>query len=205
MVHGENLHQIYAVWILDDSGGRLATRYAARSKEYLPDYKAQIAFEKKVTAKISRPANDGAAEVDIVVVDDYMILYKSVNDIYICIVAPDTENEFILLTLLDGIFGSLHQAATGISMISSGLTKRSVLESLETVILILDEAQDDGVIMEVDSDSLLERVRMQASVGLSTPVSSMGPSSAETFAQAKQGVEGSAKKFLNNWWGGGSK
>jgi len=229
------VNHIYAVWILDENGDRLATRYAAMTKEFFPDYKAQRAFEAKVmskvgkqstpikveppptdageqdgvTLKMSRPGIRGdskeEAESDIVVVDDYLVLYKGINDIYVCVVAPETENEIIMLMLLDGIFDSLRHVADGKSLISVGLSKRTVLESLEYVILILDEAQDDGIIMEVDADSIIERVKMHVNIRNSSSSAIAMPSSADAMAQVKQATEGPAKKLFNTWWGGASK
>jgi len=167
MGDGDSAGHILAVLVLDIDGERLATRYNTGSRDIFPDIKSQMAFEKRIIQKLPKPAqrNDARAEVtDVAIIDDHLVIFKSMNDVFVCVVSSTQENEMILMQLVDGLFASLSSTVCT-SLFAQGLSKRAVLEGMEMTILILDEVQDDGVVMEIEEEKIVARVKMHASTG----------------------------------------
>eukprot|EP00397_Hematodinium_sp_SG-2012_P052808 GEMP01062673.1.p1 GENE.GEMP01062673.1~~GEMP01062673.1.p1 ORF type:complete len:198 (+),score=45.16 GEMP01062673.1:104-697(+) len=194
----DSTSHILAIVILDVDGERLAARYNSSSLEVFPDIQSQCAFEKRIIQKLPKPSAQRSDtrwdNADVAIIDDFLVLFKGTNDVFVCVVANTHENEIMLTQLLDGIFGSL-TATTCTSIISQGLSKRSILEGLEMTILILDEVQDDGVILETEEEKIIARVKMHAggTEALSTP-------GRDAFAQA---TENTKNKLLHSLFGSG--
>mmetsp|Transcript_21206 Transcript_21206/g.59290 ORF Transcript_21206/g.59290 Transcript_21206/m.59290 type:complete len:196 (-) Transcript_21206:78-665(-) len=156
----EGLCQIIALLVLDSDGQRLAVKYSAVArKELWPTVKQQNAFEARVISKLPK-ATAAKSEVDVAIIDDYTVLFQACNDVVICAVAASTENELVVMQLVEGLFASMNSTTQGTSFLSSGLTKQLVLDSLSDVLFILDEVVDDGLIMETEEERILARVKM---------------------------------------------
>ena len=56
-----------------------------------------------------------------------------------------------------------------------GVSRNSVLESLDAVLLILDEVTDDGILMESDEDRITNRILMREELDSRGSVGSAGP------------------------------
>ena len=103
--------------------------------------------------------------------DGNIVVYKFISDVHFYVTAEDHENELILLSVLQGFFES-------VSLLLRGLVeKRSVLENLDLVLLVLDELVDGGVILETDSGVIANRVSMR---GADSEI----PLTEQSFAQA---------------------
>jgi len=156
----DGLCQILALLVLDSDGQRLAVKYTSLAKKELwVGSKAQLAFEKKIISKLPKPSA-ARSEVDVAVIDEYTILFQACNDVIVCAVASPTENELVVMQLVEGIFATMSSITQGSSFLSSGLTKQLVLDGLADVLFILDEVMDDGIIMETDEDKITARVKM---------------------------------------------
>jgi len=156
----DGLCQILALLVLDSDGQRLAVKYTSLAKKELwVGSKAQLAFEKKIISKLPKPSA-ARSEVDVAVIDEYTILFQACNDVVVCAVASPTENELVVMQLVEGIFATMSSITQGSSFLSSGLTKQLVLDGLADVLFILDEVMDDGIIMETDEDKITARVKM---------------------------------------------
>jgi len=198
MVQSQAISQIFGVCILDTEGERLAVRYAAPSQELFPDFLKQRAFEKKIIAKIPQQSQskdkDGKdTHADIAIIDDLLVLFRVANDVVVIVISELEENELVLVELLDGIFDSLITCCCG-SIMSQGLSKREVLVKLERAILILDEVQDDGIILETEEEKIVHRVKMHGSSG-QEPLGSSGSQTQDTVAQV---AEKTKKNFLKS-------
>merc|ERR1711957_1048846 len=99
------------------------------------------------------------SEVDVAVIDDCTVMFQACNDVFICAVAASSENELVVLQLVEGIFSTMTATAAA-GFLASGITKELVLENLSDVLFILDEVVDDGVIMEHDQEKLSARIKM---------------------------------------------
>mmetsp|Transcript_49639 Transcript_49639/g.146714 ORF Transcript_49639/g.146714 Transcript_49639/m.146714 type:complete len:195 (+) Transcript_49639:60-644(+) len=156
----DGLCQILALLVLDSDGARLAVKYSSVArKELWVGSKAQLAFEKRVISKLPKPSV-ARSEVDVAIIDNYTVLFQAFNDVVVCAIASEEENELVVLQLVEGIFNAMSQSAQGGSFLSSGLTKQLVLDNLSDVLFILDEVVDDGIIMETDEEKISARVKM---------------------------------------------
>merc|ERR1719160_1550474 len=115
--------------------------------------KQMLAFEKRLVNKLPKPTA-ARSDADVAVIDEYTVLHQACNDVVVCVVSSPSENELVVLQLLEGIFASIQATAQG-SFLQQGLTKQSVLDNLSDILFILDEVLDDGVIMETDEDKIV--------------------------------------------------
>ena len=134
----------------------------------------QRSFENKVVSQHSQNSTDA------VIVGDALALYKVNNGTYFCIIGSIDENPYILESALD----ALHQA---ISTLVRGITdRRTLLENLDYVVLVIDEVIDDGILLEVDYQAIVNRVATDTEVPLSD----------QTFAQAFQSARSTLDSLL---------
>ena len=77
---------------------------------------------------------------------------SSVDDVAICAVAGSSENELVVLHVVEGIFSAISGCSQGSSFLSSGSTKQFVLDNLSDVLFELDGVCDDGIIMETEEE-----------------------------------------------------
>lgn len=184
-----SISQILGCLILDAEGERLAVRYSSAAAKVLPDFKAQRSFEKKIIAKIPRSVQQKTepkdTHVDVAIIEDHLILYRGIQDVLVIIVADELENELVLMQVVDAIFESLITCCCS-SIMSQGLSRRAVLEKLERAILILDEVQDDGIILEIEEDKICHRVKMHGDGQDPPPSHSMPNSTNEVVAQVAE-------------------
>ena len=149
------LYTIKAVIILDSEGQRVAAKYATFSEILKP--KDQTAFEKKLILKVSKAPNE------IMLIDDAMVLYRAIGDLHVFIVGSLDENELLLLNVLNVFCDSL-QIALG-----EEVSKQIAMDSLDSVLLLIDELVDDGIILETDPNLIAERATMRSSAETSIP------------------------------------
>merc|ERR1712083_1187855 len=116
----DGLCQVLAVLVLDSDGGRLAVKYSSTArKELWPSVKQQLAFEKRILSKLPK-ATGQRSEVDVAIIDEYTVLFQACNDVIVCAVAPATENELLILQLVEGVFASMSQTCQGASFLATG-------------------------------------------------------------------------------------
>ena len=129
----------------------------------------QLAFERSLYQKTIR--SSARNDPEVVVFDGNIVVYKFISDVHFYVTAEDHENELILLSVLQGFFES-------ISLLLRGMVeKRSILENLDLVLLVLDELVDGGVILETDPGVIANRVSMRGA-------DSETPLTEQSFAQA---------------------
>jgi len=75
---------------------------------------------------------------DIILYDGHLVVYKHSLDLIIYFIAGPSENELMLSTALNSLIDALSM------LLKNQLEKRGVLESLDLVLLCLDETVDDG-------------------------------------------------------------
>merc|ERR1711879_722403 len=124
-----------------------------------PTVKQQLAFEKRVFNKMPKIIPSQRSEVDIALVDDFTVLFQACNDVIVIVVAASTENELVVMQLVEGTYSAMAAVAPS-GFLSSGLTKQLVLDNLSDILFVLDEVQDDGIIMETEEDKISARVKM---------------------------------------------
>jgi len=157
------LSQVLGIALLDIDGARLAVKYcpSPRHKDTFKDYAAQAAFEGQMTEKANNLS--GRSEVEAIMIGDYLVLVRIVNDVSIFVIGDPAENELILLEVVNAI----HNCLTAIT--SNQVGKRQVFERLSSVFLMLDEVVDGGVIFETDSGVITSRIQMVEGDGTQEP------------------------------------
>ncbi|XP_023018196.2 COPI coat complex subunit zeta [Leptinotarsa decemlineata] len=141
------LYTIKGILILDNDGNRILAKYY--DKTTFPTSKEQKAFEKNLFNKTHR------ANAEIIMLDGLTCLYRSNVDLFFYVMGSSHENELILMSILNCLYDSVSQ------ILRKNVEKRAVLESLDIVMLALDEICDGGIILDADSNSVVSRVALR--------------------------------------------
>ena len=102
---------------------------------------------------------------------------KARADVLVYVVGGEDENELILDTVLDGVTGALS------ILLGGDVSANNILEHLDVVMLSVDETVDDGIILEVDSKTIVNRVLMQGADGSAKDITDMTISQAMEVAR----------------------
>lgn len=172
------LYTVRGVVILDmGSGERLAAKYSPWWSE-CGEAKDQVELEKRLFAK-AKPTKKGSLSggVDIAALGDTIALHRGGSGVRLFVLGASDENELLLLGVLNTIWDALCIALAAPGSLPSAVVvdRLAVLENFDTVLLILDETLDDGIILESDPALVAYRATMRASDGSSLG----GPSAAE--------------------------
>jgi len=179
-----SMYMIKAVLVLDNDGERLISKYFDNDR--FPTVKEQKSFETKLFEKTSKDQDS-----EIVLLDDLTILYKSNVDLFFYIIGDHTENELILSSLLTAFYDSVN------TVLSKNVEKRCLLNNLHSILLIVDELVDDGIIMDIDSASIMQKIGCGPSVSAFGALQdgTIGEQTvAQVFQQAKEFKWGSILK-----------
>ena len=90
---------------------------------------------------------------EIIVLDGNVVVYKQTSDLYLYMVGSLNENELILSNMLTCLSDTLAQIIK-----TPSIDRRSLLDNLDSVLLALDELIDNGIIMDMDSVRIGQRV-----------------------------------------------
>jgi len=175
-----SLYSVKALLILEsESGTRLVGKYYSNEAVFSTK-KAQDAFEARMHSKTkSVPLGE------ILVMDEFTILYKPAGDCLLFVVGSKEENELLLLTALNTFRDSLDMLLKG------QVDKRAMLENLDYVLLTIDELVDGGILLETEVDEIFQRVSLKAAQD-ETPITE------QTISQAVDSVKESLiKSFLS--------
>ncbi|KAM4622298.1 coatomer subunit zeta-2-like [Discoglossus pictus] len=111
-----------------------------------PSLPEQQAFEREIFQQAQRSGSE------VLLVDGVTALCQRFPDITCYIVGGPEENELMLLTALTCMCDSLCH------MLRKNMDRSSLLENMDTAFLILDEIIDQGVILESDSQQVVQRL-----------------------------------------------
>ena len=92
-------------------------------------------------------------ENDIMTVDNYVAIFRTYSDMTIFIVGLADDNELILGMVLDCIHECFDRIFKG------QIERRSLISNMSGVILVIDELFDQGIIMNLDSSTILSRIK----------------------------------------------
>ncbi|EMR10802.1 hypothetical protein PNEG_00949 [Pneumocystis murina B123] len=150
------LYTIHAILILDSSGERIFAKYCqpphsvfqtgtARSNLY-STVKNQKAFEKGLWEKTKKTNNE------IILYENYMVVYKTSIDITMYIVGGQDENELMLYELLTTLKETLE------ILLKMLIDKHALLENYDLLSLVVNEICDDGIIVETEPTVIASRI-----------------------------------------------
>ena len=147
---------VKAVIVLDNEGNRIIAKYynSERSKglEATPQQKV---FEKAIFTKSNKQEGADTAKLnmyenDIMNVDDYFIIFRCYTDMTVYVVGDGkSDNELILGTVLDTIHDCFDR------VFKHNIERKSLINNMTGVILVIDELIDQGIIMQLDSAIIL--------------------------------------------------
>jgi hypothetical protein len=138
-----SLYIVKAVVLLDSDGNRILSKYY---DDTFTGVKEQKTFEKNLFQKTQK------ANGEIIMLDGLTIVYRNSTDLYFYVIGSTSENELILVSVLNCLFDSISM------VLRRNLEKKYLLEYMDSVILILDEIFDNGIILETDSNSIIQRI-----------------------------------------------
>lgn len=141
---------IKSMLLLDSEGKRIAVKYYSQD---WPTISAQSNFEKSLWAKTSR--TNARQEAEVIMFDDYLVVYKYLGDLMFYVVGSQAENELVLYTVLQAFYETVS------ILLRQQIEKKTVLENLDLVLLSIDEIVDGGVILETDPQLVSSRVSMR--------------------------------------------
>ena len=98
-----SLYTIKAILIIDNDGNRLVSKYFDSQFETIKDQKE---FEKSLYAKTSK------ANGEIIMLENLTIVYRSYNDLFFYVIGSTSENEIILVSVLNCLFETLSQVSS---------------------------------------------------------------------------------------------
>ncbi|CAP23624.1 Protein CBR-ORC-2 [Caenorhabditis briggsae] len=144
-----SLYSIKGIVILDQDGNRVVAKYYDRNT--FGTVKEQKAFEKSLFSKTSRNTS-----ADIVLLDGVTCLYRSNVDLYFYVLGSTRENELFL----DATLTCLYDAVSVV--LRKNVEKKALVDAMDTVMLIIDEICDEGIIMETDAQAVVQRSALKS-------------------------------------------
>ncbi|MBA0650444.1 hypothetical protein Goklo_017862, partial [Gossypium klotzschianum] len=112
-----------------------------------------------VARGVGEPFNGGGIvlgvsmlDAEITMFDNYVVVYKFVQDLHFFVTGGENENEIILAAVLQGFFD-----AVGL-LLRGTVDKKEALENLDLILLCLDEIVDGGIILETDANVIAGKV-----------------------------------------------
>ncbi|KAG9454242.1 hypothetical protein H6P81_007146 [Aristolochia fimbriata] len=142
------------ILLLDSEGKRVAVKYYS---DDWPTLSAKLAFEKSVFTKTQK--TNARTEAEVTMFDNYIVVYKFIQDLHFFVTGGDDENELILATVLQGFFD-----AVGL-LLRGNVDKLSALENLDLILLCLDEIVDGGIVLETEAGIIAGKVASQGTDG----------------------------------------
>ena len=142
---------IKAVLILDLDGNKVLGRTYDKQLE-------SKKFEKKLflSTKTHRIKNE------LLVLDQTLVCHKFVTDLHFYVIGNKHENPLIL----ESVLSCLVEVAT--TLCPKELERQALVDQLTQTILAMDEICDDGVVLETDSNLVLQRVSLKDDVSEQT-------------------------------------
>ena len=147
--------------ILDNEGHRIIAKYynANRGTPF-ETTQQQKNFERQLFLKSSKQSASGSGasrsvnsfENDIMTVDNYVAIFRSYSDMTFFIIGHAEDNELILGLVLDCIHACFDR------IFRKGIERRYLIENMSPVILVIDELLDQGVVMNLDPNTVLGRI-----------------------------------------------
>lgn len=108
-------------------------------------------FEKKLFIKTkSRKIKD-----DVLVVDNFLVVHRFVTDLHLYVIGGKNENPLVLDTFLNCLVEVI------MSLLNKNAERQSIFDHLTQVTIALDEMCDNGLVLETDSNLVLQRVTLK--------------------------------------------
>ena len=169
--------------ILYNCGKRIYCNY------YTEEFKTtenQLEFEKEI-CKISIKNMVDKSDLDIINYSHFNILCKINKEISIFIGQDENDNEILLEKLYNEFESQLF------NIVQDDLSREKILNSYDKLILVIDEMIIGGIVLNINNDSLYNRIF---------------ENKVENSSNNENKNNSSKINFMSNWlgfWGGGNK
>ncbi|OON14306.1 ribosomal S17, partial [Opisthorchis viverrini] len=94
-------------------------------------------------------------EPEITLLDGATCVYRSSSDVYFYVIGDAAENELLLVSALNCLYDSVAQ------ILKRCVEKKTVLDNLDLIFLVVDELCNDGYVLLLQSLYLLDRILME--------------------------------------------
>lgn len=145
--------RVKAVLLLDTEGHRVYSKYY-NVDAALTSRLGQSTFEQLLAEKAAKMQTK-ATETDITLIESYTAVFKVFTDVTLYILGDDSENELLLQSLLDTLSEALDILYHG------EFEKKNIVESLELLMLAIDEMFEGGMVLCHDFQTIIEKVLMK--------------------------------------------
>lgn len=179
---------IESVIIIDHRGERIAARYYSDQFQTLH---SQQQFEKSLLNKALKSTAGG--ESDIMMFDGHIAVFRGGKDIFMFVTGEQDENEMILVEVLNTLYNAYASILPG-----GHVDRASMLDKLDLVLLALDELVDGGVILEIESSAIVNRVSMKGADGAGSGGGSNVPLQSQTPKEALLSLRDQMKRAFNS-------
>jgi hypothetical protein len=96
----------------------------------------------------------GSDSPEIVLLDEYIVILRLVNDVLIAVIAREDQNDLLMSEYSSTLYSSLMMITL------NNLTKKKLFDRLDQVFLVIDESLEDGVLFELDPNNIYSRLTM---------------------------------------------
>ncbi|GAM29190.1 hypothetical protein SAMD00019534_123660, partial [Acytostelium subglobosum LB1] len=142
--------QIKAVIIMDSNGKRIRSLFYDSALNDFKTEKDKRAFELRLHEK------NKVTNSELEIIDQYIVVGGKTGDIQVYVVGLNSVNELALLDVLNVITSLMRRICA--TEDSSIISKKLLLENYNMLCLYLDEVINDGIVFEVDEDTIVGRV-----------------------------------------------
>jgi coatomer subunit zeta len=152
MAYPPSLQIIKGILILDNDGKRLVAKYY---DDQFASVKEQKEFERTLFVKTQK------ANGEIIMLNNMTIVYRSSIDLYFYVIGSINENEILLVSILNCIYDTMS------IIVRKSFERKYFLRNMDMILLAIDEICDSGVLLEVDSARVMERINLRDNDSLS--------------------------------------
>ena len=149
---GDPVGYINALIILDNEGNRIIAKY------YNEEFES-IESQKKIETKLFQKSNKLSIlkqpDSEILNIDSHTCVFKFYLDIGIFILGKANDNEVALASVLDVI----HQCLEVV--LKQGIERKFMINNMSSVLLIIDEIVENGIIMSLETEDILSRLDLK--------------------------------------------
>jgi len=98
-------------------------------------------------------------ENDIMTVENYVAIFRVYVDMSIYILGNKDDNELVLASVLEVVNDCFDK------VFKHSIERKSLINNMTAVILVIDELIDQGIVMTTDSQTILKRINIKITPG----------------------------------------
>ncbi|KYQ91126.1 hypothetical protein DLAC_08033 [Tieghemostelium lacteum] len=153
-----DIYQVKAIIILDKNGNRICSNFYDLDLKEFKTEKDKREFEKVLYNK-SKSSN-----CELELIEQLLVVGNKTGDIMVFVIGLQSGNEIALLDVLTTVMSCIKKICSQPGSLttedSSNVTisKKSLLNDFSTLKLYLDEIISDGIIFELEDDTIFSRI-----------------------------------------------